>query len=202
LLTLPTLRELLQTHWAPTGAQCRFSASSDQPSLGASMPIDKSQLPYRLCVGVMLFNAENDVWVGRRVNSPNQGHLSNFWQMPQGGIDDGEDPAAAALRELFEETSVRSATILAESREWYPYDLPKELIGNLWGGKYRGQTQRWFAVRFDGDDAEINIAPPGHEREFIEWRWAPMAELPRLIVPFKRDVYTKVIAEFQHLIDA
>ncbi len=163
------------------------------------MPIDPASLPYRPCVGVMLLNSRHDVWVGRRVNSPNQGHLSNFWQMPQGGIDEGEAPTAAALRELYEETGVRSATILAESTEWYPYDLPPELLGNLWGGKFRGQMQRWFAVRFTGDDDEINLEPPGHPREFVAWRWAPMADLPRLIVPFKRDVYTRVIAEFSHL---
>jgi putative (di)nucleoside polyphosphate hydrolase len=166
------------------------------------MPIDPSTLPYRPCVGIMLLNANNEVWVGRRVGSPNQGHLSNFWQMPQGGIDEGEAPATAAIRELAEETGIRSANILAESAEWYPYDLPPELIGNIWGGKYRGQLQRWFALRFTGDDSEIDIAPPGHEREFIEWRWAQMADLPRLIVPFKRDVYTQVIAEFRHLADA
>jgi putative (di)nucleoside polyphosphate hydrolase len=166
------------------------------------MPIDPSTLPYRPCVGIMLLNARGDVWVGRRVGSPNQGNLSNFWQMPQGGIDEGEAPAAAAVRELAEETGVRSATILAESTAWYPYDLPPELIGNIWGGKYRGQMQRWFALRFTGDDSEIDIAPPGQEREFVEWRWAPMADLPRLIVPFKRDVYTQVIAEFRHLTDA
>ena len=166
------------------------------------MPIDPRTLPYRPCVGIMLLNGRNDVWVGRRVGSPNQGHLSNFWQMPQGGIDDGEEPTAAASRELYEETGIRSATILAESAHWYPYDLPPELVGNIWGGKYRGQRQRWFAIRFTGDDAEVDIAPPGQEREFIEWRWAPMADLPRLIVPFKRDVYTQVIAEFRHLTGA
>ena len=163
------------------------------------MPIDPSSLPYRPCVGVMVFNRHGDVWVGRRVGSPNQGHLSAFWQMPQGGIDDGEAPAAAAVRELQEETGIRSATIVAESRAWYPYDLPPDLQGQIWGGKFRGQTQRWFALRFTGTDREINIDPVDHEREFVEWRWAPMDELPRLIVPFKRDVYTQVIAEFRHL---
>jgi len=163
------------------------------------MPVNPNSLPYRPCVGVMVLNGRNEVWVGRRVGSPNQRHLSAFWQMPQGGIDAGEEPAAAALRELFEETGIRSATILAESTEWYPYDLPPELLGHIWGGRYRGQMQRWFAMRFNGGDDEINIDPPDHEREFAEWRWAPMAELPRLIVPFKRDVYSKVIAEFEHL---
>jgi putative (di)nucleoside polyphosphate hydrolase len=162
------------------------------------MADDPATLPYRPCVGIMLLSQSNEVWIGRRINSPNQGHLSNFWQMPQGGIDAGEDPAEAAVRELYEETGIRSATLLAESAHWHPYDLPPDLIGNIWGGKYRGQMQRWFAMRFTGTDSEINIAPPGQEVEFVEWRWAPMADLPRLIVPFKRDVYTKVIAEFQH----
>ena len=163
------------------------------------MVTDPSLLPYRPCVGLMVLNTRNEVWVGRRVNSPNQGHLAAFWQMPQGGIDAGETPAAAAVRELYEETSIRSAQIIAESAEWYPYDLPPELLGRVWDGRYRGQMQRWFAARFTGPDSEINIAPADHEREFAEWRWAPMADLPRLIVPFKRDVYSKVIAEFRHL---
>lgn len=163
------------------------------------MPIDPSLLPYRPCVGLMVLNARNEVWVGRRVNSPNQGHYAAFWQMPQGGIDAGEAPAAAAMRELHEETGIRSAEIIAESSEWYPYDLPPELLGRIWDGRYRGQMQRWFAVRFNGADSEINIDPPDHEREFAEWRWAGMIDLPKLIVPFKRDVYSKVIAEFRHL---
>ena len=163
------------------------------------MSIDPSTLPYRPCVGLMVLNRRGEAWVGRRIGSPNQGHLSAFWQMPQGGIDDGEAPAAAAKRGLFEETGIRGAEIIAESRDWLPYDLPPELLGKIWGGKYRGQIQRWFALRFTGNDREINIDPANHEREFIEWRWAALDELPRLIVPFKRDVYSKVIAEFRHL---
>ena len=163
------------------------------------MTVNRIELPYRPCVGVMVLNARNDVWVGRRVNSPNQGQYSAFWQMPQGGIDEGEAPAAAALRELREETSIHSATILAESSCWHRYDLPPDLLGRIWDGRYRGQMQRWFAIRFKGADSEINIDPPDHEREFAEWRWASMIDLPKLIVPFKRDVYSKVIAEFRHL---
>jgi putative (di)nucleoside polyphosphate hydrolase len=163
------------------------------------MAIDRAALPYRPCVGVMILNGRNEVWVGRRVNSPTQGNYSAFWQMPQGGIDDGEEPSAAALRELREETGITSAEIIAESSEWYPYDLPADLLGRIWGGRFRGQKQRWFAVRFTGDDSEIDISPVDHEPEFDAWRWASMADLPRLIVPFKRDVYAKVIEEFRHL---
>ena len=157
------------------------------------------RLPYRPCVGLMVLNRQGHVWIGRRVGSPNQGQLASFWQMPQGGIDEGEVPAVAAMRELFEETSIRTATIIGESRAWYNYDLPPDLQGKIWGGRYRGQTQRWFALRFTGDDQEIDIDPDAHEREFIDWRWAALDELPSLIVPFKRDVYSKVIAEFRHL---
>jgi putative (di)nucleoside polyphosphate hydrolase len=119
--------------------------------------------------------------------------------MPQGGIDQGEDPRDAALRELAEETSVRSATIIAEAPEWYRYDLPEQLIGKSWGGRYRGQTQKWFAARFTGGDSEINLEPPGHKPEFDRWRWARMDEIIDLVVPFKRAVYEKLIAAFRHL---
>ena len=112
--------------------------------------------------------------------------------MPQGGIDEGEDPQVAALRELAEETAVTSAEIIAESRGWYNYDLPEHLIGKSWKGKYRGQTQKWFALRFTGEDSEIDLAPPGHKQEFDQWRWAPMDEVMDLIVPFKRQVYEQV----------
>jgi putative (di)nucleoside polyphosphate hydrolase len=156
-------------------------------------------LPYRACVGVMLLNRDNLVWLGRRCDEPNDEGAGQWWQMPQGGIDEGEDPATAALRELEEETSARSAEIIAETPGWLVYDLPDHLIGKAWGGRYRGQTQKWFAARFLGDDSEFDLAPEGHEQEFDAWRWAGMDELPDLVVPFKRRVYEEVVAAFRHL---
>jgi putative (di)nucleoside polyphosphate hydrolase len=119
--------------------------------------------------------------------------------MPQGGIDPGEDIRGAALRELAEETAVTSAEVIAEARAWYHYDLPEHLIGKSWNGKYRGQRQKWFALRFTGEESEINLKPPGHKQEFDQWRWASMDDVLELIVPFKRQVYEQVIAEFRHL---
>lgn len=157
-------------------------------------------LPYRRCVGVMLLNAQGRAFVGRRAERDDAPEgAGHWWQMPQGGIDAGEDPAVAAARELEEETAVRSAEIIAEAPDWYNYDLPEPLIGLSWKGKYRGQTQKWFAARFTGKDSEINLAPPGHMQEFDQWRWAKMNEMLDLIVPFKKPVYEKVIAAFRHL---
>ncbi len=161
------------------------------------------KLPYRLCVGVMLLNRDNDVFVGRRRNEAGPEHVNAAysWQMPQGGIDDGEEPYLAALRELYEETSVRSVELVAEAPDWYSYDLPQEILRRSWRGRYRGQKQKWFALRFTGNESEINVRHPagGHRAEFSEWRWAPMDSLPGLIIPFKRPVYEQVVAAFSQL---
>lgn len=159
-------------------------------------------LPYRPCVGVMLINRDGAVFIGRRIGGPEHVDEEHVWQMPQGGIDPGEDTWEAARRELFEETSVRSLEKLGEVAEWLTYDIPRTVAGRAWKGRYRGQTQKWFAARFTGDDAEINVASPGHghKPEFIAWRWEPMHNLPGLIIPFKRPVYQRVVAEFAKLI--
>lgn len=165
--------------------------------------IDPESLPYRPCVGIMVLNRQGLVWAGRRIAAADSefGGSTQLWQMPQGGIDKGEDPLPAARRELYEETGIRSVSLLAEAPNWINYDLPQEVLGIALKGRYRGQTQKWFAFRFEGDDAEIAIQPPpgGHEPEFEAWEWKPMADLPELIVPFKRKVYEEVIAAFGHL---
>ena len=157
-----------------------------------------ASLPYRPCVGTMVLNAQGLVFIGRRTKGPEHVDLTHVWQMPQGGIDKGEDPWPAALRELHEETNIRSVEKLGEIEEWLSYDLPREIVGQAWGGKYRGQTQKWYALRFTGDEREIDIAHPagGHEPEFVEWRWEKIANLPDLIVPFKRKTYEHVVREF------
>jgi putative (di)nucleoside polyphosphate hydrolase len=158
-------------------------------------PVDPATLPYRRNVGVMVINRAGLVWIGRRIDV--KGLAQGWWQMPQGGLDEGEDPRDGALRELTEETGMRSAAIVRASEIWRPYDLPPALLGRALGGKYRGQTQLWFLLRFLGDDAEINLAPEGHDAEFDAWRWATLDELVPLIVPFKRAVYESVIDEFR-----
>ena len=161
--------------------------------------MDVTSLPYRPCVGILVLNRAGQVWIGRRHDAPNEPEgPGTWWQMPQGGIDEGEDPWPAALRELHEETNIRSVEKLGEIEEWLSYDLPREIVGQAWGGKYRGQTQKWYALRFIGDEREIDIAHPagGHEPEFVEWRWENTANLPDLIVPFKRKIYEHAVREF------
>lgn len=154
-------------------------------------------LPYRPCVGTMVLNRDGRVFIGQRSGGPEHVDLAHAWQMPQGGIDPGEDPWATALRELFEETNIRSVARLGEIDEWLSYDIPRELIGHAWSGKYRGQRQKWYALRFIGEESEIDITcPAGHKPEFASWRWEVMHNVPSLVVPFKRPVYERVVREF------
>ncbi|MEM6439029.1 MAG: RNA pyrophosphohydrolase [Pseudomonadota bacterium] len=151
-------------------------------------------LPYRPCVGLMVLNARHEVFVGQRLD-----FRSDAWQMPQGGIDPGETPLEAALRELGEETGIRRdrVALLAEGSDWIPYDLPRDLIPKLWKGRYRGQTQRWFAFRFLGEDAEIDIET--EHPEFSRWEWSPRDDVLNRIVPFKRATYRRVLEDFSHV---
>ena len=154
-------------------------------------PEDIAKLPYRPCVGVMLMNARGEIFVGQR-----RDRFTEAWQMPQGGVDEGEDPRTAALRELWEETGVTSdlVEIVAETEGWLPYDLHHDLVPNIWKGRFRGQEQKWYLMRFLGTDDQVNIAT--EHPEFSEWRWQAVDELVEKIVPFKRDVYARVLKEF------
>ena len=155
--------------------------------------IKPQDLPYRPGVGIMLFNDEKKIFVAKRIDM-----RAEAWQMPQGGIDKGEKPRPAAMRELEEEIGTGKATIIAESKDWYTYDLPPDLIPNVWGGKFRGQRQKWFLMRFTGRDADFDLAQ--HHPEFSEWRWLTAEEMLSTIVPFKRGVYDAVVATFrEHL---
>lgn len=158
-------------------------------------PDEIEKLPYRPCVGVMLVNGDGHVFVGQRIDNPGPA-----WQMPQGGVDEGEAPRDAALRELWEETGIEAGkvSVAAESNEWIPYDLPHELVPRIWKGRYRGQEQKWFLLRFEGTDRDVNIATD--HPEFSQWRWLPPQDLVANIVPFKRAVYTRVLEEFDGLI--
>ena len=153
------------------------------------LQVRHEDLPYRPCVGVMLLNPEGMVLVGRRIDQTLEG-----WQMPQGGIDAGEEPAEAALRELKEEIGTNKAERLHETG-WLRYELPEGLVSHVWHGKYRGQEQKWFAARFTGVDADIDLTADRHP-EFSAWRWANLSELPDLIVPFKRELYVSVVTAF------
>jgi putative (di)nucleoside polyphosphate hydrolase len=158
------------------------------------------ELPYRPCVGIVVFNRDGLVWVGRRRVEPGDELAGSvhLWQMPQGGIDAGESPKQAARRELYEETGIRSVKFLAESPDWLTYDLPEHLVGVALKGRFRGQKQKWFAFLFDGREEEIAIDPPpdGHKAEFDSWAWRRLAEVPDLVVPFKRGVYEEVVKIF------
>lgn len=150
---------------------------------------DPAKLPYRPCVGMMVVNAAGLVFVGQRIDAP-----GGAWQMPQGGIDDGEDPETAALRELEEEIGTSNVQILDRTSDWLTYDLPAELIGKVWGGRYRGQKQLWFLMQFLGADNEINIQTS--HAEFNAWKWLTVGELPQTIVPFKRALYEELVVRF------
>nr|WP_315457847.1 RNA pyrophosphohydrolase [uncultured Sphingorhabdus sp.] len=161
------------------------------------MTVNKDDLPYRPCAGIMLANTEGKVFVGQRLDSAPEG---DAWQMPQGGIDDDEDAQDAALRELFEETGIAAhlVDIIARSRDEHFYDLPDDLIGKIWKGKYRGQRQHWFLMRFKGTDTDINVET--EHQEFSRWQWVDPKTLPQLIVPFKRRLYENILGEFADLI--
>lgn len=154
----------------------------------------------RPCVGIMLLNAQGLVWTGRRLPKWIGDKSAYIWQMPQGGISAGEEPLKAALRELEEETSVHSVELLAETAEWLSYELPEHLLGVALKGRYRGQRQKWFVMRFVGDDSEIDVsARNGHKQEFDAWRWARMDELPGLAISFKRPIYERLAQDFAYL---
>jgi putative (di)nucleoside polyphosphate hydrolase len=156
---------------------------------------ERERMPYRPNVGAVLFNAAGEVLVARRADLPNAEGAAGGWQLPQGGIDEAEDPAVAVLRELAEEIGTDRAEIIGEHAEWLTYELPDALLGKALGGRFRGQKQRWFALRFLGTDADIRLDADPHP-EFDAWRWAPLAELPALAVDFKRPIYQILAASF------
>ena len=151
-----------------------------------------AKLPYRPSVGLMILNSKFEVFVGRRIDSK-----SEAWQMPQGGIDEGETPEKAAIREMKEEVGTDNAKIISKTKQWYKYDLPNYLISKLWNGRYRGQRQKWFLLQFLGEDSEININY--QNAEFTDWKWVKIEELTNIIVPFKKNLYISVIEEFRDI---
>lgn len=160
-------------------------------------PVDPQKLPYRAGVGLMVLNRDGLAWVGRRADAPNDAEAC-WWQMPQGGIDENEDPRRAAMRELFEETSIKSVDLIMETPDWLTYDLPLQLIPKVWGGRYRGQRQKWYLLRFTGEETEIDLGAPGSPHaEFVEWRWCAPKDLPSVIIPFKRELYSEVLRTFE-----
>lgn len=166
------------------------------------MPRNLNALPYRPCVGAVILNREGLVFIGKRDSGPEHSAPGFSWQLPQGGIDEGEEPEDAVLREVFEETNISSVTILSAASDWLVYDLPKALVGRAWKGRFRGQKQKWFALRFEGEDDEIDVRRPGggaHKPEFIEWRWERLSAVPDLVIPFKRQVYERLVSEFSSL---
>ena len=159
------------------------------------MSLNKSKnLPLRLGVGVVLLNSDNKVFVGKRIDNP-----VNFWQMPQGGVDDNENLLYAANRELKEETGVKSTKLIKEIDNWLTYELPKNLLGKIWKGKYRGQKQKWFIMRFVGNEEEINIKTKN--AEFLEWKWIDANQLLNVVIDFKLDVYKSIVKELNILLN-
>ena len=151
-------------------------------------------LPYRNGVGIVVLNKSNKVFVARRIDNP-----KNFWQMPQGGVDKNEDFLTAAFRELDEETSIKSVELIKELDGFITYNLPDHLLGIIWKGKYKGQTQKWFVMRFIGEDSEININTK--HPEFLEWKWVELSEITKLVVNFKLDLYQEVQRKVEKIIN-
>jgi len=160
--------------------------------VGKIMQPTKQKLPYRRCAGIMLLNKSGKVFVARRIDT-----AIEAWQMPQGGIDEGEKPLDAATRELEEETGVTNVSVIGEYEEWLTYDLPDDLYGKVWKGKYGGQTMKWFVMRYNGEDSEINIET--EHAEFSIWKWAEMSTLENIIIPFKKEIYKKLAEKFKDL---